>query len=250
MYGPPSATGSRTSIQSIDNSQAGVIPRAIHEIFQLSQNEEVLSFSVYCSFVQIYNENLFDMLRDASMESPLMVREDQKEIYVQGLSEYNVKTVADTLSLLSVAENNRAIRETYMNMFSSRSHSIFQIMVEQKRVAADGGEVSLRSKFNLVDLAGSEKWNIKHDMKDAHIAEMTNINLSLHTLGRCISSLATKSMGKEAHVPFRESKLTRILQVPPDRHVSRVHSPFSALSTLISPIHPPSSSLSSLIFHF
>ena len=129
MYGPPSETGSRTSIQHLDGTQAGVIPRAIHEIFELGNNPEVLSYSVFCSFVQIYNENLFDMLRDASMASPLTVREDKKEIYVQGLSEYNVHTVDDTLSLLAVAENNRAIRETYMNMFSSRSHSIFQLFV-------------------------------------------------------------------------------------------------------------------------
>lgn len=61
------------------------------------------------------------------MASPLSIREDQKEIYVQGLSEYNVKSVADTLQLLRVAEENRAIRETHMNQFSSRSHSIFQV---------------------------------------------------------------------------------------------------------------------------
>ena len=71
-----------------------------------------------------------------------------------------------------------------MNQFSSRSHSIFQIFVEQKRLAEDGGEISLRAKFNLVDLAGSEKWNIHQQMVDEHISEMTNINLSLHTLGR------------------------------------------------------------------
>lgn len=154
MYGPPSGTGSRTAIQRVDASAAGVIPRAIAEVFEMAQDPRVLSFSVYCSFVQIYNEQLFDMLRDASMASPLAVREDQSEIYVQGLSEYNVHSVDDTLALLAVAENNRAIRETHMNLFSSRSHSIFQLFVEQKRVAADGGEVQLKAKYNLVDLAG------------------------------------------------------------------------------------------------
>lgn len=152
------------------------------------------------------------MLRDASMGCPLTIREDQKEIYVQGLSEYNVKTVADTMQLLRIAEDNRAIRETHMNQFSSRSHSIFQIYVEQKRVAVDGGEVSLKAKFNLVDLAGSEKWNTQREMGEKHITEMNNINLSLHTLGKCISSLAQKSLGKDVHIPYRESKLTRLLQ--------------------------------------
>jgi hypothetical protein len=88
------------------------------------------------------------------MAAPLTIREDQKEIYVQGLSEFNVKGIADTLMLLRVADDNRVIRDTSMNQLSSRSHSIFQLFVEQKRIAADGGEVQLKSKFNLVDLAG------------------------------------------------------------------------------------------------
>lgn len=281
----------------------GLIPRAIEEIFQMVDDKKITEFQVHCSFVQIYNENLYDMLRsdtpfpyschvhvlfvspltsppftlrlhlivyrDASMNSPLSIREDNKEIYVQGLSEYNVKGLGDTLNLLKIAEENRAIRETHMNLFSSRSHSIFTIQVESKRVAEDGGEVSYRAKFNLVDLAGSEKWNTKQQMRDEHIAEMNNINLSLHTLGKCISALAeysrrrnreSKQLDKEsrdrdmftslaadgpstrsqgsldvsmstngsayslainrtrpsstatAHIPFRESKLTRLLQ--------------------------------------
>lgn len=107
----------------------GVIPRAIEEIFDLANKINVLELSVYCSFVQIYNENLYDMLRDSSMQSPLAIREDTKrnEIYVQGLTEYSIKNVIDTLELLKVAEKNRAIRQTHMNLFSSRSHSIFQV---------------------------------------------------------------------------------------------------------------------------
>jgi len=121
------------------------------------------------------------------------------------------------------------------------------VFVEHKRLAPDGGEISLRAKFNLVDLAGSEKWNTRLYMKDEHIAEMTNINLSLHTLGKCISALAQASNQRQKdllkmenssvrssqnslsadtlkgstskskqlqsfHIPFRESKLTRLLQ--------------------------------------
>ncbi len=144
------------------------------------------------------------------MVSPLSIREDKKEIYVQGLSEYHVKSVADTLQLLKIAEDNRAIRETHMNQFSSRSHSIFQIYVEQKRISAeDGGEISYRAKFNLVDLAGSEKWNTKQHLREAHIAEMTNINLSLHTLGKCISSLAQISILKSKEAAARELRESR-----------------------------------------
>lgn len=131
------------------------------------------------------------------MSNPLSIREDRKEIYVQGLSEYNVKSVADAMQLLKIAEDNRAIRETHMNLFSSRSHSIFQITIEHKKIADDGlGEVSYKAKFNLVDLAGSEKWNTKLYLREEHINEMTNINLSLHTLGKCISALAQISLKK------------------------------------------------------
>jgi kinesin family protein 3/17 len=143
------------------------------------------------------------------MNTPLSIRDNNKEIYVQGISEYNVKSVADTLQLLKIAEENRAIRETNMNMFSSRSHSIFQILVEHKRVAEDGGEISYRAKFNLVDLAGSEKWNTKLQMRDEHIAEMTNINLSLHTLGKCISALAQASQRQNRESESRSSQRER-----------------------------------------
>lgn len=215
MFGPPDKDlydGSK----SLQGSSVGLIPRAINEIFELANNPEVLKFSVLCSFIQLYNENCYDMLRDAGMTTSLPIREDQKEIYVQGLSEYIVKSVSETMQLLRIAEENRAIRETHMNQYSSRSHSIFQIFVEQKRLSSDGGEVSLRAKFNLVDLAGSEKWNTRHNMQEQHISELTNINLSLHTLGKCISALVSgrsgKSKGGKGHVPYRDSKLTRLLQ--------------------------------------
>jgi hypothetical protein len=192
------------------------------------------------------------------MHAPLSIRGDGKEIYVQGLSEYNVKRVGDTLQLLKLAEKNRAVRETHMNQASSRSHSIFTINVEYKKVDLQdgGGEVSYKAKFNLVDLAGSEKWDTNRSMGAAHIAEMTKINLSLHSLGKCIAALAkasrrrnkeqsfdrssaqgddNSSLGKSVqnglnttsssnnvsatnkyygniHVPYRESKLTRLLE--------------------------------------
>ena len=201
MYGPPDDMGRRTGFLS--SGLAGIIPRAVNDIFQMSEQPHVIQISVYCSFVQVYNEQLFDMLRDVNMTTPLTIREDRdnKEMYVQGLSEYSVRNVNDALQLLRIAEENRTVRETYINQFSSRSHSIFQMYVEQKQVAADGGEVYLRAKYNLVDLAGSEKWDLRQDLSEDHVTEMTNINLSLHTLGRCISSLVDRSQGREAHVP-------------------------------------------------
>ena len=81
MFGPPSDT---FDSKSRNDDMTGVIPRAIEEIFRTAKNKSVLKCSIYCSFIQIYNENLFDMLRDANMSQALTIREDQKEIYVQG----------------------------------------------------------------------------------------------------------------------------------------------------------------------
>ncbi|OQR81939.1 kinesin, partial [Thraustotheca clavata] len=188
-------------------SQAGIIPRAIKDIFagmiKMSSEQEC---SLYCSFVQIYNENIYDLLRDGNMDKPLTIHEDRTNgIYVEGLSEYVVRSVHDCLALLQCGEENRAVRATHMNLVSSRSHSAFQIFLESKR--KDG--TLTKSKFNLVDLAGSEKWHGDSAMQYNHVSEMTNINLSLHTLGRCIGALSTKG---NSHVPYRDSKLTRLLQ--------------------------------------
>ncbi|KAJ8530358.1 hypothetical protein ON010_g14553 [Phytophthora cinnamomi] len=180
----------------LQNSQAGIIPRAIKEIFAATvQMEADAQATVFCSFVQIYNEQIFDLLRDTQMNAPLEIHEDRKNgIFVEGLSEYAVRSVSDCLQLLQCGEQNRAVRSTHMNQVSSRSHSVFQLLLEQRR--KDG--TVLKSKFNLVDLAGSEKWNMGAEMQEHHISEMTNINLSLHTLGRCIAALSSKSTGGDS----------------------------------------------------
>ena len=206
---------------------AGVIPRSIVSIFKSlgQKNLGIVNLTVYVSFVQVYNEQLYDMLRDPRRSASLEIHEESGSgtIYVSGLSEYAVRNAGDCLALVKLGEENRAIRETHMNTASSRSHSLFQLVVEQTRVVEDGldGERVLKSKFNLVDLAGSEKWDTKQGRKvtDEHVSEMTNINLSLYTLGRCIAALAKNGKNQSAdpsaptkHVPFRESKLTRLLQ--------------------------------------
>jgi len=219
---------------------AGVIPRAMHDLFvaiQAQQREPSSAASdpstkttVYCSFVQIYNEQLFDMLRDGGRDRPLEIHEDSnRDIYVQGLSEFRVKNLEECLALLRIGEDNRAIRETHMNQASSRSHSLFQVVVEQELGAQDprrqhqqqaagnqdGAVVILRSKLNLVDLAGSEKWDTTQDIADQHAQELANINSSLFTLGRCIAALcasASTVSALPAHIPYRESKLTRLIQ--------------------------------------
>ena len=229
MFGPDGYQVSRSSYGGPNHAtltpNAGVIPRSIVQIFKSlsSKSLGITSMSVYVSFVQVYNENLYDMLRDPRRSSALEIHEEPGAgIYVSGLSEYAVRNAGDCLALVKMGEDNRAIRETHMNTASSRSHSLFQIVVEQTRIE-DGatGEKNLRSKFNLVDLAGSEKWDTRKDglRNEDQILELTNINLSLYTLGRCIAALAKNGKalkddpdGIPGHVPFRESKLTRLLQ--------------------------------------
>ncbi|CCI39884.1 unnamed protein product [Albugo candida] len=203
-------------LSSKQNNQAGVIPRAVKDIFAGiakfspdSDMEKNTQAKLFCSFVQVYNEHIYDLLRDERMENPLEIVEDRKNgMYVNGISEYAVHTVADCMHLLRSGEQFRAIRSTHMNQVSSRSHSVFQLLLEQRK--ADG--TILKSKLNLVDLAGSEKWNMDSEMLDHHVAEMTNINLSLHTLGRCIAALSSVHKQGNTHIPYRDSKLTRLLQ--------------------------------------
>ena len=204
-----------------DGESQGIIPRAVAGLFGLLEGKPQVT--VYASFVQIYREQIYDMLRDPRRSAPLEIHEEEGEnttTFVSGLSEYAVRSARDCLALVVAGEENRAVRETQMNTASSRSHSIFTLLVEQRSVD-ENGERTVRAKFNMVDLAGSEKWDLRQNMVEDRVAEMTRINLSLHTLGKCISALSKisklqrKNEPEKAalvHVPYRESKLTRLLQ--------------------------------------
>lgn len=170
-----------------------------------------------CSFLQIYNEKIYDLLQDR-VANPLSIREDKLAgLYVEGLTEYIVTNVADCFMLLKRGERNRITRHTKNNISSSRSHSIFQLIVETDEVDKRG--MLKRAKLNLCDLAGSEKLDKSETIGKAHLSELKNINLSLTTLGKVISCLAKASenfMGNKKapapFIPYRESKITRLLQ--------------------------------------
>lgn len=157
-------------------ASAGIIPRAIRDVFAgVRAAPAGRSITLHCSFMQIYNENLFDLLRDPARQVPLAVHEDSASgIFVEGLSEFAVRNQQDCFELLQRGDENRAIRQTYMNEHSSRSHAIFQLTVRSAVTAvraaphsrvgmvlaqveqrdADTDTVT-RSKLNLVDLAGA-----------------------------------------------------------------------------------------------
>eukprot|EP00771_Trimastix_marina_P000876 gnl/Trimastix_PCT/1909.p1 GENE.gnl/Trimastix_PCT/1909~~gnl/Trimastix_PCT/1909.p1 ORF type:complete len:1223 (+),score=352.48 gnl/Trimastix_PCT/1909:110-3778(+) len=205
-YGQTGAGKSFTmfGVKNTDDMELkGIIPRSSRHIFRtIETDEEETEYTVKCSFLEIYQEKINDLFNEENRD--LQVRESpQKGIYVQGLTEEFVASEEDIFALLEIGEKMRAVSGTDMNAESSRSHSLFMIHVHQKH--RDGS--TKMGKLNLVDLAGSEKLK-KTNAQGQTKEEAKKINSSLTCLGNCIKALTTRSK----HVPFRDSKLTRILQ--------------------------------------
>eukprot|EP01017_Pseudomicrothorax_dubius_P035449 TRINITY_DN4962_c0_g1_i3.p1 TRINITY_DN4962_c0_g1~~TRINITY_DN4962_c0_g1_i3.p1 ORF type:complete len:630 (+),score=106.32 TRINITY_DN4962_c0_g1_i3:136-2025(+) len=186
--------------------EEGIISRAVHQLFSdVHSTGERENFRVFCSTFQIYNEKIYDLLQDPKAKKPLKVRHDvDGGTILEDLSEYLVQTKEDVLAMLRDAERAKIKRQTKMNLFSSRSHTVFRLIVEH---TVDNSRMT-RGMLSICDLAGSEKWKSEEKLAVKHLKEMNTINLSLTTLGKVISAI---SKG-ESFVPFRESKLTRVLQ--------------------------------------
>ncbi|KAL1202656.1 Kinesin-like protein KIN-12C [Cardamine amara subsp. amara] len=173
------------------------------------RRDEKLKFSCKCSFLEIYNEQITDLLEPSSTN--LQLREDLgKGVYVENLVEHNVRTVTDVLRLLLQGATNRKIAATRMNSESSRSHSVFTCTIESLW-ERDSLTHSRFARLNLVDLAGSERQKSSGAEGD-RLKEAANINKSLSTLGLVIMSLVDLAHGKHRHVPYRDSRLTFLLQ--------------------------------------
>lgn len=174
--------------------------------------------SVALSYVQIYCERVFDLLAPETAHASILIREDpDRGVYLDGASCMSVSNVADCLELLERGNANRAIASTGMNAHSSRSHAILILRIERKDFPvanpnpgtspASPTQMIKISNLYLVDLAGSERVK-KAKVMGRHVNELKAINLSLSALGNCISALSKK----QKHVPYRDSKLTRLLQ--------------------------------------
>ena len=204
-YGQTSSGKTYTMQGEMDEERTqGIIPRMINHVFKHIYKNEGTDFMIKVSMIEIYQEKIRDLF-DVSKVN-LNIREDTiKGIYVDGASERYVGCPNDVLALLEMGSANRAQAATNMNEHSSRSHSIFILTINQTN-KAEG--VSKVGKLYLVDLAGSEKISktgaTGHTLEEAKI-----INKSLTTLGRVINNLTD---GKSTHIPYRESKLTRVLQ--------------------------------------
>lgn len=239
MCGDGSGTGTGTaSVKNTANTtvssdsslseHSGIIPRVLHDLFaRLDQTDD---FIVKCSFIELYNENLKDLLNDeptgpstnngsssgagSNSGGGLRIYETKKSansILISNLKEVNIDSLTSGSNLLKSGLQKRKIASTKLNDVSSRSHTIFTINLYKRQTSTSGlGELVRHSKINLVDLAGLENIN-KSGSINQRAKEAGSINQSLLTLGRVINSLSDKSTNAN-HVPYRESKLTRLLQ--------------------------------------
>lgn len=200
---------------SEQSAQRGIIPRSFDHIFEAISVTTGVRFLPLVSYLEIYNENIRDLLCPNTPSSSLILKEQANEgIVVQNLSTHAVHTAEECEQLLAIGTKNRVVGATLMNAGSSRSHSIFIINVEQI-TTSNGNSCNVeevasikKGKLNLVDLAGSERQN-KTGATGDRLREATKINLSLSALGNVISALVD---GKSKHIPYRDSKLTRLLQ--------------------------------------
>ncbi|XP_037023817.2 centromere-associated protein E isoform X2 [Artibeus jamaicensis] len=209
-YGQTASGKTYTMMGSED--YLGVIPRAIHDIFQKIEKFPDREFLLRVSYMEIYNETITDLLCDTRKMKPLIIREDfNRNVYVSDLTEEVVYTSEMALKWITKGEKNRHYGITKMNQRSSRSHTIFRMILESREKGEPSnceGSVKV-SHLNLVDLAGSER-AAQTGAEGMRLKEGCNINRSLFILGQVIKKLSDGQVG--GFINYRDSKLTRILQ--------------------------------------
>ncbi|PKK66962.1 kinesin-domain-containing protein, partial [Rhizophagus irregularis] len=238
--------GTAVDGSNIPLKHQGIIPRAIRKLFadlhERKEKNPSYEFEVYVSFLELYNEDFKDLLYPQSRENNkkekydlIMIREDANgQIYLAGVKEVKVSDLDELLEQLQKGSLCRTVASTDMNMVSSRSHAIFSVILKQTRIKnleenkenyvspAESSAASKRkskrklltsivtSKFHFVDLAGSERLKRTNAVGD-RVKEGIAINGGLLALGNVISALGDESR-KVTHIPYRDSKLTRLLQ--------------------------------------
>ncbi|EFJ44133.1 CENPE type kinesin-like protein [Volvox carteri f. nagariensis] len=192
----------------------GIIQRGLMDIFELIAEKEDRDFLLRFSFLEIYNENVTDLLSPEKVPKPLLIKEDRVVgPVVLGLSEEIVTCPEDVLRLLRQGEARRHVAASKMNERSNRSHTVSRMVLESRPA---GCEVStstpvIVSNLVLVDLAGSESV-AKTGAEGERLKESSCINKSLLALGEVVFKLSEGALAAGAHIPYRDSKLTRILK--------------------------------------
>lgn len=204
----------------------GIIPLAIKDVFSIIQDTPGREFLLRVSYLEIYNEVINDLLDPTGQN--LRVREDAQGTYVEGIKDEVVLSPGHALSFITAGEEHRHVGSNNFNLFSSRSHTIFTLMIESS-ARGDEYDGAMYSQLNLIDLAGSE--SSKTETTGLRRKEGSYINKSLLTLGTVIGKL---SEGRATHIPYRDSKLTRLLQSSLSGH---------GLVSLICTVTPASSNM-------
>ncbi|XP_042457212.1 kinesin-like protein KIN-7D, chloroplastic isoform X2 [Zingiber officinale] len=189
-----------------DQRSPGIIPLAVKDAFSIIQETPSREFLLRVSYLEIYNEVVNDLLNPAGQN--LRIREDTQGTFIEGIKEEVVLSPAHALSLIAAGEEHRHVGSNNFNLLSSRSHTIFTLTIESSPCGDCGeGEAVNFSQLNLIDLAGSE--SSRAETTGVRRKEGSYINKSLLTLGTVIAKLTD---GKATHIPYRDSKLTRLLQ--------------------------------------
>ncbi|XP_014646943.1 PREDICTED: kinesin-like protein KIF9 isoform X2 [Ceratotherium simum simum] len=211
-YGQTGAGKTYTMTGATENyKHRGILPRALQQVFRMIEERPTHAITVRVSYLEIYNERLFDLLSTlpyvGPSVTPMTIVENPQGVFIKGLSVHLTSQEEDAFSLLFEGETNRIIASHTMNKNSSRSHCIFTIYVEaHSRTLSD--EKYITSKINLVDLAGSERLG-KSGSEGRVLKEATYINKSLSFLEQAIIALGDQ---KRDHIPFRQCKLTHALK--------------------------------------
>ncbi|XP_007470329.1 PREDICTED: kinesin-like protein KIF9 isoform X2 [Lipotes vexillifer] len=211
-YGQTGAGKTYTMTGATENyKHRGILPRALQQVFKMIEEHPTQAITVRVSYLEIYNESLFDLLSTlpyvGPSVTPMTIVGNPQGVFIKGLSVHLTSQEEDAFSLLFEGETNRIIASHTMNKNSSRSHCIFTIYVEaHSRTLSD--EKYITSKINLVDLAGSERLG-KSRYEGRVLKEATYINKSLSFLEQAIIALGDQ---KRDHIPFRQCKLTHALK--------------------------------------
>ncbi|KAK3995299.1 putative kinesin-like protein [Cladorrhinum sp. PSN332] len=192
-------------------SSPGIIFMTMQELFEkIAERSDEKVTEVTLSYLEIYNETIRDLLVPGGSKQGLMLREDSNQtVSVPGLTSYKPNNVQEVMDMIVQGNEYRTVSPTAANAVSSRSHAVLQINVAQKDRNADINEPHTMATLSIIDLAGSERASATQN-RGERLIEGANINKSLLALGSCINALCDPR--KKNHVPYRNSKLTRLLK--------------------------------------
>ena len=195
------------------NPNSGIIPRLINSLFKKIEKEKNILYNIYISFIEIYNENAYDLFDKNNYNSPLekwkkisVYEDNYGNSILKNMSMIKVENEQQSLDLLQTGNSIRHESSTISNLASSRSHAIFSLIIE-----GINDEITKVAKINMVDLAGSERIKA-NNKKDLIINETKHINLSLSFLEQVIIALSEKDKNKSKHIPYRNCLMTTILK--------------------------------------